>query len=132
MQASKSIKVAVIPFKRGQESASVCGDGDHFAAIWNGVHKSFTSLWWAVNYVLDNGFAYDWESMKIYANESFETICRPHGYAYKKVGCSWYFQKDGVLVRSSSTLWEGQFACICDCYAKKIGKVCVWDRQLYI
>lgn len=119
MQARKSIKVAVIPFKRGQESASVCGDGEHFAAIWDGVHKSFTSMWWAVDYVLSNGFEYDRESMKFFTNESFECLCRPRGFAYKKVGCTWYFQKNGVLVRSSSTLWEGQFMCIRECFTKK-------------
>ena len=119
MQASKSIKVAVIPFKKGQESASVCSDGEHHAAIWNGVHKSFTSLWWAVEFVFDHGFSYDFESMKVFTAESFECICRPRGYAFKKIGHGWSFFRDGKLVRTSATLWEGQFHCIRDCYTKK-------------
>lgn len=119
MQAINNVKLAVIPFKRGNQSASVCGDGDHFAAIWNGVHKSFTSLWWAVEYVFDHGFIYDWDSMKVFAQESFECLCRPRGFTYKKQGVSWYFFHDGQLVHSSTTLWEGQFQCIRDCYTKK-------------
>lgn len=119
MQAINSIKVAVIPFKKGNQSASVCGDGDHFAAIWEGVHKPFTSLWWAVDYVFDHGFHYDWESIKIFSAENFECICRPRGYAFKRIGHSWSFFRDGQIVRVSPTLWEGQFQCLRDCYTKK-------------
>ena len=119
MQATSNVKVAVIPFRRGNESASVCGDGTHFAAIWNGVHRSFTSLWWAVEFVFENGFSYDWESIKVFASESFECLCRPRGFSFKHLGCSWYFYRDGALVHSAGTLWEGQFMCIRDCYTHK-------------
>lgn len=119
MQAIQSIKVAVIPFRKGNESATVCGNENHFAAMINGDHKKFSSLWWAVEYLFDQGFVYDWEAMKVYAQESFECICKPRGYGYKKLGCSWYFYKDGKTVRASSTLWEGQFLCIRDCYTNK-------------
>lgn len=119
MQAINSISVAVIPFKKGNQSASVCGDGTHFVAYWDGVHKAFTSLWWAVTFLFENDFNYDWESMKIFSAENFECICRPRGYTYKKIGHSWSFFRDGHIVHVSPTLWKGQFSCLQDCYTKK-------------
>lgn len=119
MQATSKIKVAIIPFKKGNESATVCGDGNRFAAMRNGDHRSFTSLWWAVEYLFEHGFTYDWDSIKVYAAESFECLCRPRGFSFRRLGCSWYFYRDGVMVHAANTLWEGQFMCVRDCYTHK-------------
>lgn len=119
MQANQSIGIAVIPFHREGVFASVCSDGDHHAVMSDGLHKEFTSLWWAVEYLLDKGFCYDWNLVKSYAHSSFVTLCVPRGFSVRKVGASWYAFKDGAFVRSAATKWQCEFMCVRDCYTKK-------------
>lgn len=119
MQANNQIKVATIPFIKGQQVATICGDGEKFAAMWDGVHQAFTSLWWAVEFVLDNGFTYDMAEMRKTVGTAYEVLCVARGYSFRKVGHSWHFFRDGRMVRSSATLWEGQFLCVRDCYTKR-------------
>lgn len=119
MQANLSIGIAVIPFHREGVFASVCSDGNHHAVMSDGLHKEFSSLWWAVEYLLDLGFVYDWNLVKSYAHSSFVTLCVPRGFSVRKVGASWYAFKDGAFVRSAATKWQCEFMCVRDCYTKK-------------
>lgn len=119
MQANLNIGIAVIPFQKMGVFASVCSDGDHHAVMSDGLHKEFTSLWWAVEFLFDEGFVYDWNLVKVYAHSSFVTLCVPRGFSVRRVGASWYAYKDGVFVRSAATKWQCEFSCVCDCYTKK-------------
>lgn len=119
MQANQNIGIAVIPFMKGSRFASVCSDGNHHAVMLDGVHKEFTSLWWAVEYIQELGFEYDWETFKQFSLSSFVTLCAPRGYYYKNIGGSWHAYKDGRLVHIMPTKWECQFMCIRDCYTSK-------------
>lgn len=119
MQANINIGIAVIPFKQGDRFASICSDGDHHAVMTDGLHKEFSSLWWAVEYLFELGFVYDWQAFQQYAVSSFSTLCAPRGYSYKKIGNSWHAYKDGKLVHVMPTRWEVCFMCIRDCYTKK-------------
>lgn len=119
MQANQSIGIAVIPFHKDGVFASVCSDGDHHAVMSDGLHKEFTSLWWAVEFLFERGFVYDWDQMKAYAHSSFVTLCVPRGFSVRRVGVSWYSFKDGRHVGTSPTKWECEFMCVQECYTKK-------------
>lgn len=119
MQANLINQIAVIPFKRGDQPASVCSDGNRHAVMADGIHKEFTSLWWAVEYLFGLGFVYDWDTFQKFSLQTFITLCAPRGYYYKKVGGSWHAFKDGRLVHVMPTRWECQFMCIRDCYTSK-------------
>lgn len=108
MQANINIEIAVLPFKSGENFASVCSDGVHHAAITNGLHQGFTSLWWAVESLHERGFSFDMETFKAFALSSFVTLCAPRGYYYKHIGVSWHLFKDGHLL----TCQPSRFACI--------------------
>lgn len=114
MQAKSKINVAVLPFMRGEIPASVCSDGIHHAVITNSIHQSFTSLWWAVEYVLELGFQFDRDTFKQFALTSFVTLCAPRGYYYKRVGLSWHGFKDGRLVACETTRFACQVRLICN------------------
>ena len=119
MQANQSIGIAVIPFRKDGVFASVCSDGDHHAVMSDGLHKEFTSLWWAVEFLFDKGFSYDWDLVKAYAHSSFVTLCVPRGFSVRRCGSTWYAFKDGSLVHSGASKWACEFMCVRDCYTKK-------------
>lgn len=107
MQTNKNIQIAVIPFIRGNEPASVVTDGKQIRAYRNGWQQSFSSLWWAVETLSGMGFHLDKENMKPFAEDSFKVVAEPHGWNLKHSGVHWY----GIINGNAKVFGETKYSC---------------------
>lgn len=115
MQTTNSVKIAVIPFKKGNEFASVVTDGKQVRAFRNGWEQSFTSIWWAVETLDSFGFIFDRETMKPFADASFDVIAATRGWTVRHIGNTWYGILDQKARVSGDTKWQCQVNAIREC-----------------
>lgn len=104
--------MAVIPFRRGEEIASVCSDGRHHAAISNHQYHHHDNLWWACEDLQSKGFKLDWDQIKVYADCTFSVLCPYPRYAIKQLGVSWVVTDGGKCIASMPTKWQAQFKAV--------------------
>lgn len=112
MQATSKIQVAVIPFSKGNETATIVTDGKAIRAYTQDGCNSFCSLWWAVEALVSNGFHFDYDGMQPFADEAFNVIAAPAGWSTRRIGVHWYASLGGIVKAFGETKWRCQVEAI--------------------
>lgn len=115
MQTNKINSVAVLPFHRGDAFATVVTDGRQIRVYTNDYQRSFESLWWAIDSLVQEGFSFDRDQMKPYAKECFDVIAAPQGWSTMHHGVHWYGCLGGYARVFGESLWQCQVECVREC-----------------
>lgn len=112
MQATSKIQVAVIPFSKGDLTATIVTDGKAIRTYTQDGCDSFNSLWWAVENLACTGYHFDYEAMKPFAEEAFNVIAVPDGWSIRRIGVHWYASLGGIVKAFGETKWRCQVEAI--------------------